>query len=113
MSQESEITKKMVVPIKLPSSSHFKKKTKSESSLNIDSQPWVKREFATFMKSATILNQGMSQVKMSFGEDSAREITTSTYVRLLMNLLDAVGKDRKAEISDKIVSALVVDTAST
>ena len=65
------------------------------------------------MKSATILNQGMSQVKMSIGENSALEITTSTYVRLLTNLLDTIGKERRVELSDKIVAALVVDSVST
>ena len=65
------------------------------------------------MKSATILNQGMSQVKMSISENSALEITTSTYVRLLTNLLDTLGKERRAELSDKIVAALVVDSVST
>ena len=105
----------MVIPIKLQSTSHLKKKTKSaDNSLRaLDSQPWVKREFAVFMKSATILNQGMSQVKISLTEDTAHEITTSTYVRLLTNILDAMGRDRKAELSEKIVAALVVDSVST
>ena len=65
------------------------------------------------MKSVSILNQGLSQIKTSLSEESANEITCNTYVRLITNLVETVGKSRKVELSDKLVAAVVVDSIST
>ena len=114
--QLSETTpKRMVVPIKLSSSSPKKKGSYDHSvrSSSSDSQAWQKREFAVFMKSVMILNQGLSQLKISLSEDSANEITCNTYVRLITNLIETVGKSRKSDLTDKLVAAVVVDSVST
>ena len=63
MSFESIANKKMVVPIKLSGAPVKKTNSADNSLMSFGTQPWVKREFALFMKSATILNQGLSQIK--------------------------------------------------
>ena len=63
MSFESIVNNKMVVPIKLSRMPVKKTNSADNSLILLGSQPWVKREFALFMKSASILNQGLSQIK--------------------------------------------------
>ena len=60
MSFECKGIKKMVVPIKLSKHSMKKNNSADNSLMGFSTQPWVKRELALFMKSATILNHGMS-----------------------------------------------------
>ena len=61
-SQDSK-SKRLVVPIKLMKPTNKANSEADVISKSDDSNNWVKREFAVFMKSVTILNQGLGQIK--------------------------------------------------
>ena len=64
------------------------------------------------MNSVTILNAGLNQIKTCQSLDIASEITADTYVRLITSLLDSVGEERKADLRDKIGSAIIEDSVT-
>ena len=88
--------KRTVVPIKL-----------SKDNENKERKNWKKRQFAVFMKSVTILNQGLNQIKNCTSEDAANEIIANTYVKVNENMIDTVEKEHKTDLSDKIISQMV------
>ena len=77
-----------------------------------DRQLWLKKEFAVFMNSVSILNQGLLHIKTCQSPDVCHDITTDTYVKLITTLLETVGEDRKADLRDRLATAMIDDSVS-
>ena len=63
------------------------------------------------MKSVTILNQGLGQIKGINNESDAHDITAETYVKLMKHVLDGVGKERKMEVCDRLAATLIEESS--
>ena len=62
----------------------------------------MKREFAVFVKSASILNQGMGEIKTSNNERHAKKVRNKTYLNLVKVLLDQLENDQKVDLRNKL-----------
>ena len=97
------------MPVKVFNPLLIKQESSEPPIPGLERQQWLKKEFTVFMKSVSILNQGLSKLKSCHNPATAVDITSDTYVALIKDLMATIGPERKADMHDRLVEALSDD----
>ena len=71
-----------------------------------DRKQWLNRELIILMESKAILERGFLSLKQATSSPDAEDITSDTYVKLMVKLFDTISDDRKAELREKLNEAI-------
>ena len=71
-----------------------------------DRKLWLNRELIVLMESKAILERGFLSLKQASSSIDAEDITSDTYVRLMVRLFETISDHRKAELREKLKEVL-------